>query len=132
MSNPFEKKAKAAESAPSNESEASVEKQLKKDSSKTDAAQETLDVSQIDNKKKMGEFAVDWLISAMTFVSILFFMLLCIYSLKISFDQDKLEWFLKVAYAEGSSFLYKYQAVFAGLVVFMFGDSVRNNKKNKK
>ncbi|HHC6646015.1 TPA: hypothetical protein ACN33E_004783 [Vibrio parahaemolyticus] len=129
MSDMFNKRANAAKGPSPNESESSVKEQLAKD--EESVAQTGLAVSQIDNKKKIGEFAVDWLISAVSALSILVFILICIYVFKISFNQEKLEWFLKVVYRELSDFLYKYQAVFAGLVVYMFGDSVRKKSEKK-
>lgn len=108
---------------------------VKKESEKnTDeqAAQTRLNISQISNKERVGKFAVDWLINVISISSFVIFLMVCIYLIKICDDEVKLKEFLHLVYSQITAFIYKYQAVLTGFVVFMFGDAVKKSEPNTK
>ena len=104
-----------------------VSKESEKNSQEEEA-QTRLNVSQLNSKTKISTLAVIWLIWAFSLVSIVIFGLFCWYMIDVAQQPDKLESFLSACYRELVGFIEKYQAVFAALAGFMFGDKLKRKQ----
>lgn len=91
-----------------------------------DEAHDNEQVGKSNNRFKIGQFGVDWLVWTTSIVTGVFILMFMKYACNISQSPDDLAMFLDNCYKEINAFVTSHQSMIAVIATLIFGDKIKS------